>query len=518
MGGTAHCSLSLRLADDSATDMAGNDIAVALSPPCTIHLTGDLGAGKTALARAIIRHLTGDQEAEVPSPTFSLVQHYDATAKGKQVEIVHADLYRIGDAAEVVELGLADVSSRRIVLIEWPEKGADELPAPDLVLSILPVANEDGPESRMLTIEGSAETVARLGRSFTIRDFLDDVWPAGAERSYLLGDASTRSYEKAVLHGETRIVMNAPRQPDGPPIRGGKPYSQIAHLAEDVSAFVGVAQILQQAGLKVPRIHGANLEDGLLLISDLGSNTVLDEAGRPILERYLAAAQMLAYLHETPVIREAEVQPGRHHLVPDYDRDAMMIEVELLLDWYLPSIQGHAPDAKLRDEFTAHWDELIRHLNGGEKHLVLRDFHSPNILWQASEEGPKRVGLIDFQDAMIGPCAYDVASLAQDARVDVSAELEAHIIDAYIGERAKSGTFDEVGFRQDYAIMAAQRATKIMGIFVRLDQRDGKPDYLKHLPRMKAYLARSLTHPVLHAYGKWLASQLSETRSRSEGQ
>ena len=111
--------------------------------------------------------------------------------------------------------------------------------------------------------------------------------------------------------------------------------------------------------------------------------------------------------------------------------------------------------------------------------------------------GTDRLGIIDFQDAMIGPAAYDVASLAQDARVTIPPELEQEIVEAYCAARERQGDFDRAGFEQAYAIMAAQRNTKILGIFVRLDQRDGKPHYLKHLPRIRDYVARSLRHPAL---------------------
>jgi aminoglycoside/choline kinase family phosphotransferase len=120
--------------------------------------------------------------------------------------------------------------------------------------------------------------------------------------------------------------------------------------------------------------------------------------------------------------------------------------------------------------------------------------------------------LIDFQDAVFGPTAYDVASLAQDARVDISLNLEKAIIDAYVNARLAKGNFDQIRFRQDYAIMAAQRATKILGIFIRLNERDGKPAYLAHLPRLRDYIDRSLKHPVLSQYREWFETVISDAR------
>jgi len=129
----------------------------------------------------------------------------------------------------------------------------------------------------------------------------------------------------------------------------------------------------------------------------------------------------------------------------------------------------------------------------------LRDVHSPNIIWRGDRAGIDRIGLIDFQDAMIGPAAYDLASLAQDARVDIPPELEMRLVATYVAARKAQGPFDQEGFERAYAIMAAQRASKILGIFVRLDERDGKPQYLRHIPRLKTYLERTLGHPSLAA-------------------
>jgi N-acetylmuramate 1-kinase len=129
--------------------------------------------------------------------------------------------------------------------------------------------------------------------------------------------------------------------------------------------------------------------------------------------------------------------------------------------------------------------------------MILRDYHSPNIIWREDRRGKDRIGLVDIQDALYGPLSYDVSSLLQDARVSIPSELEAEILGAYIKARTAGGGFDEASFRLSYAVTALQRATKILGIFVRLDERDGKPDYLKHLPRIEDYVRRAIRHPAL---------------------
>ena len=175
----------------------------------------------------------------------------------------------------------------------------------------------------------------------------------------------------------------------------------------------------------------------------------------------------------------------------------MMIEVDLLVDWYVPYATGRPAGEAPRSGFHAAWNAVFDKLDRAEKSLMLRDFHSPNIIWRGDRKGHDRLGVVDFQDALIGPSAYDVASLAMDARVTVSPEIEKIAVDAYVAARHRHDGFDENAFAEAYAIMAAQRNSKILGIFVRLNERDGKPAYLKHLPRIRNYLERALAHPAL---------------------
>ena len=474
------------LGDEAATLQAGNDLAAALRRGDVLALHGDLGTGKTTLARAIIRSLAGDRMLEVPSPTFTLVQLYDG-----RLPVAHFDLYRIEDAGEVTELGLEDAVRDGVALIEWPEKAGVYLPETTIHVKLL----EEG-SGRRMDIDGPFEPLARFERSFSIRDFLAEAGRSAATRLYLVGDASARSYETIKSAERYELLMNAPRQPDGPPIRDGKPYSRIAHLAESVEPFVAVAQTLREHGFAAPQIHAADLDSGLLLLEDLGQGSILDDNGRPVAERYRAAAETLADLHHDAWSDTIEFADGPTYHVPAYDRVAMGIETELLLDWYLPYAMGRAATADERAEFHACWDRLFDHLARAEKSIVLRDYHSPNIIWRDGAVGTDRIGIIDFQDALMGPSAYDVASLAMDARVTIPEELEADIRRAYLERRTDAG-FDRTAFDTAYAIMAAQRNSKILGIFVRLNERDGKPHYLKHLPRIRDYLERATRHPDL---------------------
>ena len=476
------------LPDEAATLRLGEDLAMALKAGDVLALRGDLGAGKSTLARALIRALADDAALDVPSPTFTLVQSYDTAPP-----VHHFDLYRLGDPSELDELGFEEAIDGGAALVEWPERAAGRLPATTLTIDLL----HEG-DGRTARLTGSDSVVERFARSLAMRDFLGRAGWGEAARRRFVGDASARSYEIVRLAGAPpRVLMNAPPLVLGPPVRGDKAYAEIAHTSRDITALVAIDKALAKAGVTVPEIYADDLGQGFALLEHLGSGNFLNSEGRPIHERYAAAAELLAFMHAQCWSYDMEVRPGVRHVVPPFDRDAMMIEADLLVDWYVPAVTGAPTGEALRAAFRHEWDALIDRLAGSETTLMLRDFHSPNIVWRGEREGFDRLGILDFQDALIGPPAYDVASLAMDARVTVPEDIEQATLAAYIAARKEAGAFDEDHFREAYAIMAAQRNSKILGIFVRLDRRDGKPAYLKHLPRIRAYLRRAVAHPAL---------------------
>ena len=190
--------------------------------------------------------------------------------------------------------------------------------------------------------------------------------------------------------------------------------------------------------------------------------------------------------------------------LPRYDLDALLIEVELLPDWYLPRL-GVELSGAARDAYIARSGARpCCRCSAAPPTWVLRDYHSPNLLWLPEREGMARLGLLDFQDAVMGPAAYDLASLLHDARVEVPETMEIALLSRYIRARlAADPGFDAAAFVHVYATLCAQRASKILGIFARLDLRDGKPQYLRHIPRVWAYLQRALAHPSLAALKDW---------------
>lgn len=489
--------LSIFLADEADTVRLGEELALVVKPGDAIALVGDLGAGKSTLARALIRAIADDAELEVPSPTFTIVQSY-----ALRFPVAHLDLYRLSDVSELDELGIDEMLSDGVCLIEWPDMAADVLPKNSTILLRL---THEG-EGRIATIEASPRQRARLGRVFAIREFLEKNGKSNASRRYFSGDAAYRTYELLRDNDQQYLLMDWEPQPHGPVLQDGKSYAEIVHLARTVEPFVAIDHHLQSEGFSSPAILAQDLEEGILLLEDLGRDGVLDSAGRPIEERYLQSVVCLATLHEKATPETLALSGGKQYQIPLFDADAMKIEASLLVDWYLPHINGGKnTDEAERQAFFAAWDQLIAKLADVETGLLLRDFHSPNIIWQHHKSDIEQVGIIDFQDAMIGPKTYDLASLVQDARVTIPPDLQKKMMERYLEIRRRNPSFNEEAFLKGFSIMSAQRNCKLVGIWVRLMKRDGKPGYMKHMPRTFAHLREALAHPDLKPLSDWFS-------------
>lgn len=491
------------VADEAATLALAQDIATLVRSGDTVTLAGDLGAGKTTFARALMRKLLDDPTLEAPSPTFTLMQVYE----GGVMRVVHADFYRISSPAELTGLGWEEAVEDALVLIEWAERAEEALPQDRLDIRLAFVDGEQR-DARHVVVTGHGAMAARLTSFKALREVLRHEGWADAKRSFLQGDASTRAYETLEKpNGERAILMISPPRPDGPPIRYGKSYSAIARLAENVRPFVAIANGLRERGFSAPRILAQDLDAGLLLVEDLGREGVVDEAG-PIPARYLEAAAVLADLHSRRLPDALPVDDAGLYHIPPYDLDALLIEVELLLEWYVLYARASVASGA-RAIFLNLWRQLLVEIAAAQPTWTLRDYHSPNLLWLEDREGLARVGIIDFQDCVLGHPAYDMASLGQDARVTVPDDLELKLLAHYARLRRQADEkFDMAAFARAYSVLAAQRATKVLGIFARLDQRDGKPHYLAHMPRVEAYLRKSLKHPALGEIKAWYEANL----------
>lgn len=298
----------------------------------------------------------------------------------------------------------------------------------------------------------------------------------------LAGDASFRRYFRVSDRGRSAVLMDAP--PD----------------KEDSHPFLFVAEVLLANGFRAPRLLAADLEAGLLLIEDFGERLMArelaagraDEAGV-----YAAAVDLLATLHR--LAPPLELKP--------YGRDELLREVMLFHDWYLKAA-GLAADA---DGYAAAWDaawqKLVRETEAAPV-LVLRDYHAENLMLLGEGRVPEALGLLDFQDALAGHPAYDLVSLLQDARRDVPVRLEADMLVRFM---EATGVEDEAGFRASYELLGAQRNSKILGIFVRLRDRDGRQGYVERLPRVWRHLERNLQHPALAPVAQWFRAHVPES-------
>jgi aminoglycoside/choline kinase family phosphotransferase len=304
--------------------------------------------------------------------------------------------------------------------------------------------------------------------------FLSRLGWTGASVSPLAGDASFRRYFRVTGEHGRAVLMDAP--PD----------------KEDCRPFVSIAAHLDALGYSAPRALGVDFEEGLLLLEDFGDAKVT-----PLLERepereadiYRDAVDLLVDLHTHAP--PAGLRP--------YDRAEMRREVLLFTEWYLPD-RGLAGDvAAFADAWDGSWGEVLDEVARAPV-LVLRDYHADNLMLLAERDGIRRIGLLDFQDALAGHRAYDLVSLLQDARRDVRPELEAAMLDRYL-ERA--GIEDRAAFESAYHLLGVQRNTKILGIFLRLWRRDGKAAYTALCPRVWGYLERSLGHPRLEPVRRW---------------
>jgi N-acetylmuramate 1-kinase len=495
----------LTLQGEAETAALGARLSLWVRPGMLILLEGDLGAGKSTLARAFIRRLMKDDSVtDIPSPTFSLIQTYDET----RVPVFHADLYRLTPGTDVEELGLDGLLVSHAGLIEWPDRLTRSLGQDLLVVSLY---GRGASRSAKLVASGAWATA--LQRDAVLQDFLERTEHAQSERYFFEGDASSRRYERLVsASNEMCLLMDMPQRPDGPIVKYGKPYSAIAHLAESITAVVAVNTQLVSLGYSAPRVLQFDLATGFGLIEPLGFSVfgkmILD--GVDMREPLETAAAVLADMAMKDWPRLPVAAPGVQHRIHDYDLQAQLIEVDLLPSWFIPHARGVEATDEQKQSFAEIWTALLKLAQPDKPQWTIRDYHSPNLLWIPGREGLRRVGIIDSQDAVMGHAGYDLASMGQDARVDIAPEMEDHIVAHYCSLRERRGSFNRRDFVAAYAVLGAQRATKILGIFARLNKRDGKPAYLKHMPRVSGYLARNLGHPALAPLKTWYVKHLPE--------
>jgi aminoglycoside/choline kinase family phosphotransferase len=381
----------------------------------------------------------------VPSPSFTLVQTY----QNDTVEIWHADLYRLTHPDEVQELGLSDAMTDAICLIEWPDRLGAMQPARPIHLHL--ISDGDGRIAQITAPHHPAVGAALRGQGRD--DFLDSAGWGDATRQALAGDASGRRYWRLTHGAQTAVLMDAP-----------------AGQADDPAQFLRIADHLAALGLSPPKCFAQDLTQGFLLLEDLGDGLLARLIKTdPIRESPLmrAAVDVLIHLQSHPA------PPN----LPDLTAE----------EWAASAMLGRIADplqSALAAALRAHAD--------GPRIMIMRDYHGENLLFLPERHGLGQIGLLDFQTAQMGQPAYDLVSLLQDARRDVSPAVEADLCADFAQKTGQSAA----NFSAQYATLGVLRALRILGIFAHLG-RNGKPQYLPLMPRVYAHLQRNLQHPLL---------------------
>jgi aminoglycoside/choline kinase family phosphotransferase len=348
-------------------------------------------------------------------------------------------------------------------------------------------------------------------RADEMRGFLDGAGWGGASITPLPGDASTRRYARVARNGHRAMLMDQPQNaetpaapPDATPEqRRALGYNAIARLAgADCGRFIAAANFLRARGLSAPDVYAADTSKGFVLIEDLGDDLFADALtrGSDEHELYGSAIDALAHLHTEAA---PDVLPPDKPLYA-YDETAQLAEIDLVTEWFMPVALGRAARDDEVSEHRRLWRDTLHATRAASPVFVHRDYHAQNLIWLPGREGAARVGVIDFQDAVAGTRSYDLISLIEDARRDVSPELGSAMTERYLGAmNARGANVNPEAYRAEMAVMAAQRNAKIAGIFARLYKRDGKPRYLGYLPRVWGYLNRDLAHPAMAPLKTW---------------
>ena len=320
-----------------------------------------------------------------------------------------------------------------------------------------------------------------MQRDDLLTQFLTQAGWEMAHRSLLAHDASFRWYDRLTKdNGESMVLMNAPIPQENP------------------AQFAFVDEILEETGVKVPHIFAKDLTNGFLLLEDFGDNTFT---------RLINAGTDEELLYRQAVDSLIQIQKNVHTNkgLKEYDFDLMFFEASLLPLWYAKYVLNKEIDSDGMTEFEAIWEELYTLIRQVPNTLVLLDYHVDNLMITKDN----KCGLLDFQDARFGPVTYDLASLLEDARRLVSDDIQQKMLAHYFEQMPEHNT---KAFKESYPIMAVQRHTKVIGIFVRLCVRDGKKRYLKHIPFVWSLLEKHLDNPLLARYKKWLDTYIPKEK------
>jgi N-acetylmuramate 1-kinase len=305
--------------------------------------------------------------------------------------------------------------------------------------------------------------------------------------------------------------MDQPPKAEAPPCPPGATpeerrvlgYNAVARLAgADCGRFIAAANFLRARGLAAPEVYASDAAHGFVLLEDLGNDLYADVLGNGVDEALLygTAIDAIARMHAEPAPKCLSPDISLH----GYDQTACVAETDLMTEWFMPLALGRAATSDEVGEHTALWRDALDTVSARQPVFVHRDYHAQNLFWLPARSDVGRVGMIDFQDALAGNRSYDLISLLEDARRDVAPEIVHAMKLRYLAAIVAQGcALDVETWAAELAVTAAQRNTKIAGIFARLANRDRKPQYLAYLPRVWHHLEADLAHPVLSELRAW---------------
>ncbi|MDG2187302.1 MAG: tRNA (adenosine(37)-N6)-threonylcarbamoyltransferase complex ATPase subunit type 1 TsaE [Hyphomicrobiales bacterium] len=457
-----------------------------------IALIGEIGSGKTTLSKFLINQLTSIEINQINSPTFNLYQSYNKN----NVLVNHYDFYRIEKYQDLDEIDLEDSYKNGITIIEWADKYINALTQDYIEIHLTEKLSY-----REYKITPKGKLRKRIKNINSLDNFLKKTNLKINKLEDIYGDASKRKYCRLHLEDKTLILMDSSQE---------KKKINPTKLSTSISDYIHICKYLEKINIRVPELFYTDIKREYLIEEDFGdlkySHIISKENFK---ELYQPAIDTLLHISEIHHPNNLEVN-GKTYDIPEYDKKIYLNEVEIFIKFYWPFIKGTICTSAIEKEFMDIWNELLIKISS-DKSLVLRDFHSPNLMLLKDEENHKKCGVIDFQDALLGHPIYDLVSLCQDARITISEEEETFLIETYKSKfNFNNYQFDRSNFIDHYCILGTQRSMKILGIFARLSILDSRNDYLVHMPRVINYIKRNMQNSNLSDLSKWLDLNFKE--------
>lgn len=307
-----------------------------------------------------------------------------------------------------------------------------------------------------------------MDRGILKNNFLTSYFDSDYNIKPIPGDCSPRSYDRIIYNNKSFILMNAPID------------------AIDLNPFIKIDKFLCDNHFSAPKIYKIDQENGFLLSEDFGNNS-FNHILSKLNNKQLEIKEKEIYQYGTDLLIELHKTELNNIKLPEYDNELLLKELTVFVDYYLKYIKNRTLSTKEKDNFTGMWLELFNYLST-DQHLVLRDYHADNLFFLKERKFHKKIGLIDFQDAVLGSRAYDLVSFLQDARRSVSKNIQIEMINYYI----EKTNIEYAKFINDYKILSLQRNIKILGIFARQAVLYKNKRYLDLIPRVLEYVLDNL--------------------------